>query len=257
MLVTLHVRLLAWIALFLTALPVSALASGEVVTAAVAANFTKTIEEIGARFTEETGHTIRFSSGPSGKLYAQIRNGAPFDLFFSADTEKPELLAAEGRADTPFVYARGRLALYSPDLPVREGWQQVLEEAGFRHLAIANPRTAPYGAAALEVLTSLGALERVEPKFVQGESIAHAFQFVATGNAALGFVALSQLVDPAGPVFGKGEFWLVPEDLHSPIDQAAVVLERGRASPAALAFMDYMRSPRAREIIERYGYSIP
>lgn len=234
-------------------LPVAA----EVVTAAVAANFTKTIEEIGARFTEETGHTIRFSFGPSGKLYAQIRNGAPFDLFFSADTEKPELLAAEGRADTPFVYARGRLALYSPTLPVREGWRQVLEEAGFRHLAIANPRTAPYGAAALEVLTALGVLERVEPRFVQGESIAHAFQFVATGNAALGFVALSQLVDPGSPAFGKGEYWVVPENLHSPIDQGATVLERGRSHPGALAFIEYMRSPQARTIMERYGYAVP
>ncbi|HRQ47515.1 MAG TPA: molybdate ABC transporter substrate-binding protein [Rhodocyclaceae bacterium] len=234
-------------------LPVAA----EVVTAAVAANFTKTIEEIGAHFMEETGHTIRFSFGPSGKLYAQIRNGAPFELFFSADTQKPELLVNEGLATEPFVYARGRLALFSPTLPVAQGWREVLEQGGFAHLAIANPRTAPYGAAAVEALQALALLEALRPKFVQGESIAHAFQFVATGNAALGFVALSQVVDPASPVFGKGEYWLVPQHLHAPIDQAAVVLERGRTHPAALAFMEYMRSPQARAIIERYGYTVP
>lgn len=250
-------RLFIRTALCMTAAFASLSAAAEVVTAAVAANFTRTIEEIGARFTEETGHTIRFSFGPSGKLYAQIRNGAPFELFFSADTEKPERLVSEGLATEPFLYARGRLALFSPALPVAQGWREVLEQGGFAHLAIANPRTAPYGAAAVETLHALELLEALRPKFVQGESIAHAFQFVATGNAALGFVALAQLVDPASPVFGKGEFWLVPQDLHAPIDQAAVVLERGRASPAALAFMDYMRSPRAREIIERYGYSVP
>lgn len=250
-------RLFVRTALCVAAAFASLPAAAEVVTAAVAANFTKTIEEIGARFMEDTGHTIRFSFGPSGKLYAQIRNGAPFELFFSADTEKPELLAAEGRADAPFVYARGRLALYSPILPVRESWRQILEEAGFRHLAIANPRTAPYGAAALDVLGALGVLDKVEPKFVRGESIAHAFQFVATGNAALGFVALSQLVDPASPAFGKGEYWLVPEDLHPPIEQGAALLERGRGHAGAQAFIEYMRSPQARAIMERYGYAVP
>ncbi len=242
--------------LLLTA-PLAALA--DTLNAAVAANFTKTIEEIGAAFKEKTGHEVKFAFGPTGKLYAQIKNGAPFDLFFAADTEKPQALVKEGlvKEGSYFVYARGVLALYSPTLPVKEGYKTILEKAEFNHLALANPKTAPYGVAGEEVLRHLGVYEKVRPKIVNGESIAHAFQYVQTGNAELGFVALSQLVDPQSPAHGKGEYWLPPQEMYTPIDQAAVILERAESNPVAQQFMDFLRSDEGRRVIEKYGYSVP
>lgn len=230
--------------------------AGEV-TVAVAANFTRAMEAVGARFEARSGHRVRYAFGPTGKLYAQIRNGAPFDLFFAADRDKTARLVREGLASDEFVYARGRLVLYSPELPVRDDYQAVLEQAAFRHLAIANPRTAPYGAAALAVLEGLGVMERVRPRLVHGESIAHAFQYVATGNAALGFVAWSQVVDPLSPLHDKGEFWVPPQSLYPPLDQAAVLLARARDNAAARAFLDFVKSGEARAIIEGYGYAVP
>lgn len=237
--------------------PLAALA--DTLNAAVAANFTKTIEEIGAGFKAKTGHEVKFAFGPSGKLYAQITNGAPFDLFFSADTKKPEALVKDGLAkdDSYFVYARGVLALYSPTLPVKDGYKSVLEKAGFNHLSIANPKTAPYGAAAEDVLNALGLYDALKAKIVNGESIAHAFQYVQTENAQLGFVALSQLVDPQSPAYGKGEYWLPSQDMYTPINQGAVILKRAENNPVAQAFMDYLRSDEGRKVIEKYGYSIP
>ena len=233
--------------------------NADTLNAAVAANFTKTIEEIGAGFKAKTGHEVKFSFGPTGKLYAQIKNGAPFDLFFAADDEKPKRLVEEGLAqsDSYFIYARGVLALYSPTLPVKSDYKTVLEKAEFNHLSIANPKTAPYGVAAEEVMNKLGVLETVRPKIVNGESIAHAFQYVQTGNAQLGFVAYSQLVDPQSPAFQKGEYWLPAQDMYTPIDQAAVILKKAENNPVAQQFMDYLRSDEGRKVIERYGYSIP
>jgi molybdate transport system substrate-binding protein len=230
--------------------------AGEI-TVAVAANFTRTMEALGERFEARSGHRVRFSFGPTGKLYAQIRNGAPFDLFFAADTDKTARLVEEGLASDAFVYARGRLVLYSPELPVRDDYRTVLVQTGFRHLAIANPKTAPYGAAALAVLQGLGVMERVRPHLVHGESIAHAFQYVATGNAALGFLAWSQLVDRNSPLHGKGEYWLPPQSLYPPLDQAAVLLVRARDNAAARALLDFVKSSEARAIIEGYGYGVP
>lgn len=241
----------------LMAAPLAAMA--DTINAAVAANFTKTIEEIGAAFKAKTGHEVKFAFGPTGKLYAQIKNGAPFDLFFAADTKMPEALVQDGwvKKDSYFVYARGVLALYSPNLPVKEGYKTILEQADFNHLALANPKTAPYGAAAEQVLRKLGVYDTVRPKIVNGESIAHAFQYVLTGNAQLGFVALSQLVDPQSPAHGKGQYWLPPQDMYAPIDQAAVILKRAESNPVAEQFIAYLRSEEGRKVIEKYGYSIP
>lgn len=248
-----HMRGWLMVCLWLGAFPAWA---GEI-TVAVASNFTRTIEDIGARFEAHSGHRVRFSFGPTGKLYAQIRNGAPFDLFFAADTDKTARLVEEGLASDAFVYARGRLVLYSPELPVRDGYRAVLEQAAFRHLAIANPKTAPYGAAALAVLEGLGVAERVQPRLVHGESIAHAFQFVATGNAKIGFLALSQVVDRNSPLHGKGEYWLPPQALYPPLDQGAVLLVRARDNEAARAFLVFVKTDEARAIIESYGYDVP
>ncbi len=244
-------------AAILMSAPLSAFA--DTLNAAVAANFTKTIEEIGAGFKAKTGHEVKFAFGPTGKLYAQIKNGAPFDLFFAADTEKPEALLKEDlvKKDSYFVYARGVLALYSPTLSVKDDYKAVLEKAEFNHLSIANPKTAPYGQAAEEVMNTLGVYDAVKPKIVNGESIAHAFQYVQTGNAELGFVALSQLVDPQSPAYHKGQYWLPAQDMYAPIDQAAVILKKAENNPVAQQFMDYLRSDEGRKVIERYGYSIP
>lgn len=239
--------------LFFSSLPVWA---GEI-TVAVAANFTRTIEEVGVAFEASTGHRVRFSFGPTGKLYAQIRNGAPFDLFFAADTDKTTRLVQEGLASDEFIYARGRLVLYSQDLPVHDDYQAVLEQAEFRHLAIANPKTAPYGAAALTVLENLGVMDRVQSRIVNGESIAHAFQYVATGNASIGFLALSQVVDRNSPLYDKGEYWQPPQALYPPLDQGAVLLVRARDNPAARAFLEFVKTKEARVIIEAYGYDVP
>ncbi len=244
-------------AAILLSAPLSAFA--DTLTAAVAANFTKTIEEIGAGFKAKTGHEVKFAFGPTGKLYAQIKNGAPYDLFFAADTEKPEVLLKEDlvKKDSYFVYARGVLALYSPTLPVKDDYKALLEKAGFNYLAIANPKTAPYGRAAEEVMSKLGVYDTVKPKIVNGESIAHAFQYVQTGNAELGFVALSQLVDPQSPAYHKGQYWLPAQDMYAPIDQAAVILKKAENNPLAQQFMDYLRSDEGRKVIERYGYFVP
>ena len=229
------------------------------VTAAVAANFTKTIEEIGQAFTEDTGHTIRFSFGPSGKLFAQIRNGAPFDLFFSANEAAPKAAIEHGLAveDSYFVYSQGVLVLYSPTLPVANNAMAILEQGDFRFLSMANPRTAPYGTEAERFLQNVGLHQVLRRKLVNGESIAHAFQYVVTKNAQLGFVAKSQVVDPASPAYNNGEYWELPAELYNPINQGAVITKRGAKNEAAIAFMDYMKSPRAIEIIQRYGYNLP
>lgn len=228
-------------------------------TIAVAANFTRAIEEIGAGFKAKTGETVKFSFGATGQLYAQIRNGAPFDAFFSADTKTPELAVKEGLSEpgSYFIYARGKLVLWSPSLPVKGQAREVLHAAAFQHLAIANPKVAPYGVAAMEVLNKLGDAQQIQAKLVYGNSLAQAFQFVSTGNAELGFVALSQIMEPDSPAREKGQTWLVPQDLYTPIDQAAIILKRTHNLKAAQEFMSYLRSPTAEKIIESFGYAVP
>ena len=228
-------------------------------TIAVAANFTKTIEEIGKAFEQETGHKAKFSFGPTGKLYAQIKNGAPFDAFFGADERRPKLTIDDGIGvkDSYFVYAQGQLALYSGQHRVDQNATEILQAAEFNKIAIANPRTAPYGERAQAYLKSQGLYDNVKSKIVNGESIAHAFQYVVTGNAQIGFVALSQIVDPQSPVYRKGHYWILPQADYKPINQGAIITQRGANNEATQAFMRFIKTPKAIEIIKRYGYNIP
>jgi molybdate transport system substrate-binding protein len=218
---------------------------------AVATNFAATARALGEAFRAASGHEAVVSDGSTGKLYAQIAGGAPFEVFLAADAERPRRLEAEGHAvaGTRFAYALGRLVLWSPD-PARVTGPEALAGA-FRHLAIANPELAPYGAAAREVLARRGLWERLAPRLVRGEDVGQAYQFVATGNAELGFVALSQLAP------GAGSRWLVPADAYTPVEQHAVLLAPGRGDPAAAAFLAYLRGPDARARIERAGYGVP
>jgi molybdate transport system substrate-binding protein len=217
---------------------------------AVAANFTDAAREIGALFDATSGHRAVFSFGSTGQLYAQIGQGAPFDAFVAADRDRPQKAVDDGLAvpGSRFTYATGRLALYSRQPGLVAG-PQVLTDANVTRLAIANPATAPYGAAAVDVMQALGVFDVLGPKLVRGNNVAQTFQFVATGNAELGFVALSQIAGRTG-----GSRWIVPEDLHAPIAQDAVLLTHGAGNDAARAFLAFLRGPAARAVKEKYGY---
>ncbi len=244
------VRSLLWAALMAAAVPGAALAGQT--TVAVAANFTDAAKEIAAAFVAATGHTAVLSFGSTGQLYAQISQEAPFDVFLAADDVRPAKAVEEGFAvaGTDFTYAVGRLVLWSADPALVTG-PQMLETAGFDRIAIANPETAPYGAAALETMSALGVRETLQDRIVQGTSIAQTFQFVETGNAELGFVALSQVVARQG-----GSRWDVPQDFHTPIAQDAVLLTKGAGNEAATAFIDFLKGPEAAALIEAYGYGV-
>lgn len=221
-------------------------------TVAVAANFTAPAKEIAAQFQAKTGYSIDFSFGSSGQLYTQISQGAPFDLFLSADDERTALAVKSGLAvpGTDFTYAIGRLALWSADPKLVDKAGAILKRGGFTHIAIANPKTAPYGAAAMETLRALGLADVLSDKIVTGESISQTLQFVVSRNAELGFVAYSQ-------VQGRqdGSIWLVPEKLYKPIVQNAVLLKRGSDNKAAKAFYAFLKGKEAAAIIHRYGYA--
>ncbi|WKJ89427.1 molybdate ABC transporter substrate-binding protein [Methylomonas montana] len=235
----------------------SAIAQAETTLVAVAANFTKPMTEIAEAFKKASGHSAKLSFGSSGKFVAQFENGAPFEVFLSADDKSPLKLEQSGLAvaGSRFTYAIGKLVLWSnnPDYVDEQG--QILAKGDFKHLALADPKLAPYGAAAVEVLKNQGLLEKLQPLFVQGENIAQTHQFISTGNAELGFVALSQVIDH-GKV-GTGSGWIVPENLHSPILQDAVLLKTGAENPAAQALLAFLKSPPALAIIEKYGYALP
>jgi molybdate transport system substrate-binding protein len=220
---------------------------------AVAANFAEPARELSAAFEAATGHTLKLSFGATGQFFAQITQGAPFDVFLAADTATPAKAAMEGHAvsGSAFTYAMGRLALMSRSLDVSDG-PAVLKAGAFAKLAIANPATAPYGTAAMETLVALGLTAALTPKIVQGTNIAQTLQFVETGNAEVGFVALSQVARTSAAFR-----WIVPAALHKPIAQGAVLLKSGAANPAATAFLDYLKSPAARATIEKFGYSVP
>lgn len=226
------------------------------VLVAVAANFTTPMQQIAADFAKDTGHKAVLSFGATGKFYAQIVNGAPFEVLLSADASTPEKLEKEGRAvaGSRFTYAVGTLALWSskPDFVDAKG--EVLRSGDFRHLAIANPKTAPYGAAAIATLNKLGLLDAVQSRFVQGENIAQTLQFVSTGNAELGFVALSQVFKDGA--ITSGSAWLVPREFHDPILQDAVILTKGKDSPAAAALMEYLKGDKTRAAIKSFGYEL-
>jgi len=234
----------------------NAAVAGEV-RVAVATNFRTTLQEIVAGFEEDTGRTVAVSSGSSGKLYAQIRHGAPFDVFLSADVERPKLMEEEGLAvrGSRFTYAVGRLTLWSADPnTIKSDGASALSNGRIEHLAIANPKTAPYGAAAQRTLQALGLWNGLKSRIVQGENIGQTFQFVFSRNAQLGFVALSQVLDPK--IKGTGSRWDVPAKYHAPLRQQAVLLVRGKNNEAAKAFLGYVKGPKARKIIERFGYGI-
>lgn len=239
------------------ALALVTLAAGaDEVKVAVAANFTAPMQKIAADFEKETGHKAVLAFGATGKFYAQIANGAPFEVLLSADDETParlekELLAAP---HTRFTYAVGKLVLWSAREGVVDDKGEILKKGDFKHLALANPKTAPYGAAALETMTKLGVLPALQPKFVQGENIAQTHQFVATGNAEVGFVALSQVFKDGR--LSSGSAWLVPASLHQPILQDAVILARGGRNPAARALLDYLQGAKAKAVIKSYGYDL-
>lgn len=234
----------------------TATAHAEEVNVAVAANFTAPMKEIAADFEKESGHKVTLSFGSSGKFYSQITNGAPFQLFLSADEEKPAQLEKDGLAVTGsrFTYAVGTLVLWSSKADFVDAKGDVLRTGSYNKLAIASPRLAPYGFAAIEVLSKLGLLATVEPKFVQGENIAQTHQFVSTGNADLGFVALSQVMQ--GGEITSGSAWIVPSTLHTPIRQDALLLSTGKGNVAADALAAYLKTEKAKVIIRSYGYEI-
>ncbi len=219
---------------------------------AVAANFTEAAKEIAAAFKAKTGHEAVLSFGASGQFYTQITQGAPFQVFLSADDARPKKLVDDGLAvpGSNFTYAIGKLVLWSKTPGLVKG-KETLVAASFSKLSICNPVAAPYGAAAMETMKSLKVLETLQPKLVEGATITQAYQFVETGNAELGFVALSQLTAPE-----TGSHWLVPQELYSPIRQDAVLLKSGASNEAATGFMAFLRSPEVRAIIEKFGYAL-
>ncbi|WP_439607815.1 molybdate ABC transporter substrate-binding protein [Hydrogenophaga sp.] len=223
---------------------------------AVAANFAEPIKAIAAVLEKTTGHTLQVTVGATGRLYAQIRNGAPFDVLLAADTRAPEQLEADGLAQpgSRFTYATGKLVLWSADPARVDARGAVLKTGGFRKLAIANPKTAPYGAAAVDVMDKLGLTAALTPKLVQGESIGQTYNFAFTGNAEIAFVAMSQVLE--GGRLKGGSMWLVPQNLYAPIRQDAVLLRRASNNEAAKALMQLLRSPNIKTLIRSYGYDI-
>ena len=221
---------------------------------AVASNFRPAMETLQQAFESRTNHRLTLIFGSTGKHYAQIINGAPFDVFLAADVDHPQRLENEGVAmsGSRFTYAIGKLALWSPRPGYVDDQGRILEHGDFRHLAIANPRLAPYGLAAREVLQARGLWQRLSARLVRGENIAQTFQFVESGNAELGFVAWSQLERPDRPA--TGSFWLVPQQFYQPIEQQAVVLKTAKASQSLVHFM---QSPEALKIIRDHGYAVP
>jgi molybdate transport system substrate-binding protein len=229
-------------------------AQADEVSVAVAANFTGPLARIAEGFTAATGHTLKVSSGATGKFYSQIVAGAPFEVLIAADDETPKKLIAEGFAvaGTNFTYAIGKLVLWSAQPGFVDDQGAVLASGKFAHLAVANPKLAPYGQAGMEVLKARGLTDALTPKLVTAETIAQAYQFVASGNAELGFVALSQVAVPGKPA--TGSMWLVPPSLYGEIRQDAVLLKPGEKYPAAAALLAYLKSPAAKSVIQSFGY---
>ena len=239
---------------FILALLGTALAQADEVKVAVAANFTAPMQKVAAEFEKDTGHKAQLAFGSTGKFYAQIRNGAPFEILLAADDTTPEKLEKEGAAvaGSRFTYAIGKLVLWSPKAGFVDDKGEVLKSGRFAHIALADPKLAPYGLAATETLKALGLAEALQQKIVTGESITQAWQFVASGSAELGFVAYSQIhVD--GRLI-KGSYWLVPARHYRPIRQDAVVLGKGKGVAAVDALTGFLKSPAATDIIKSYGY---
>lgn len=240
----------------MVAVCVSTMAQADEVQVAVAANFTAPIQAIAADFEKDTGHTLVAAYGATGQFYTQIKNGAPFEVFLSADDTTPQKLESEGDTvkGSRFTYAVGTLALWSAKEGYVDAKGAVLKKNEYQHLSIANPKAAPYGLAATQVLAKLGLTEQVKSKLVEGQNITQAYQFVSTGNAELGFVALSQIYKD-GKV-SSGSAWIVPGQMHDPIKQDAVILNKGKDNPAAKALVDYLKGPKAAAVIKSYGYQL-
>ncbi|WP_424804330.1 molybdate ABC transporter substrate-binding protein [Pseudomonas farsensis] len=228
----------------------------EEVQVAVAANFTAPIQAIAKGFEKDTGHKLVAAFGATGQFYAQIKNGAPFEVFLAADDSTPAKLEQENQivAGSRFTYAVGTLALWSAKPGYVDAKGEVLRANAFKHLAIANPKAAPYGLAATQVLDKLKLTDATRTKIVEGQNITQAYQFVSTGNAELGFVALSQVYKDGK--ISEGSAWIVPAELHEPIRQDAVILNKGKDNPAAKALVDYLKGPEAAALIKSYGYQI-
>jgi molybdate transport system substrate-binding protein len=232
----------------------AALAHADEVHVAVAVNFAGAFQKVTAAFQVDTGHTVISSVGSTGKFYQQVKAGAPFDVLLAADDETPKKMEDEGLAvkGQRFTYAKGKLVLWSARADGVDAKGEVLSRGSFDKLALADPKLAPYGAAAQEALDKLGVLDKLRPKIVQGESIGQAYQFIATGNADLGFVALSQVAPPdKAPA---GSWWVVPAKLYAPLLQDATLLKKAEGSVAARALLAFLKSDRARAIIKSYGY---
>jgi len=244
------------LASLIAVLTVTGAAHAGEVQVAVAANFAGPMEKIAAEFQRDTGHKAIVASGATGKFYAQIRNGAPFEVLLAADDETPAKLETEGHAvaGSRFTYATGRLVLWSAKGGVVDANGAVLKTGSYQHLAIANPKTAPYGAAAVATLDKLGLGATVQPRIVQGENIAQAWQFASTGNAELGFVAQSQVWRDGK--FTSGSGWIVPSAMHDPLRQDAALLAKGAKNPAAEALLQYLKGDKAKAMIRAYGYEV-
>jgi len=229
-------------------------AFAEDIRVAAASNIAVPMQSIAAAFESNTSHKVLLSFGSTGKHYAQIRHGAPFDLFFAADENSPERLASEGLAvpDTLYTYAVGHLVLWSRDKSIVDSEGSILAEGAFERLAMANPKHAPYGRAAREVLESLGTWDALQKQIVRGENVTQAFQFVATGNAEIGLVAYSQIIRPGQEI--SGSWWLVPDSMYNPIRQQAVLIHD---KPAARRFLEFVAEPEPQRILVDFGYGIP
>lgn len=243
----------------LLTMSLSASVQAEKLTAAIAANFAGTIKQLKPLFEYKSGHSLVISLASSGTLFAQIHNGAPFDIFLSADEQRPQQLLRDGLAvaDSSFIYASGQLVLWSSQAELVDPQGNILrdgqwQEKGIQHIALANPKTAPYGRAAMETLESMQLVEFTKPYRVTGQNIAQTFQFAASGNAQLGFIAEAQVLALAKSE--RGSYWRVPKEMHSPIQQMAVMLNRGRENSAAVAFLKFLQSPQAQSIIRARGY---
>lgn len=226
------------------------------VLVAVAANFSKPMTEIAGEFEKATGHSAKLSFGSSGKFVSQLKSGGPFEVFLSADEKGPEKLEQAGLTvpTTRFVYALGKLVLWSTRLGYVDDQGKILETGNFKHLALANPKLAPYGIAAVDVLKKMKLFEKLQPLFVQGENIAQTYHFISTANAELGFVALSQVIEKGKITNGSG--WIIPDNLYTPIRQTAVLMKKGAKNPGAAALIDYLKSKPALAIIKTYGYDL-
>ncbi|WP_460372250.1 molybdate ABC transporter substrate-binding protein [Pseudomonas sp. Tul1A2] len=245
----------ACVASLLAVFAVGAVQADEV-QVAVAANFTAPIQAIAADFEKDTGHKLVAAYGATGQFYTQIKNGAPFEMFLSADDTTPEKLEKEGDTvkGSRFTYAVGTLALWSAKEGYVDDKGEVLKKNEYQHLSIANPKAAPYGLAATQVLEKLQLTEATKAKIVEGQNITQAYQFVSTGNAELGFVALSQIYKD-GKV-SSGSAWIVPASMHDPIKQDAVILNKGKDNAAAKALVEYLKGPKAAAVIKSYGYQL-